>query len=58
MPYLSLPNGKQTKIAMEMSGDASNINETNGVANYIYDAIEITSNQILGLLRGDEKNKK
>jgi len=58
MPYLSLPNAKQTKIAMEMSGDASNIKETNGVANYIYDAIEITSNQILGLLRGDERIKK
>jgi hypothetical protein len=55
MPYLSLPNGKQTKMAMEMSGDASNINEANGVANYIYQAIEDTSHEILGLLRGDDK---
>ena len=55
MPYLSLPNGKQTKMAMEMSGDASNINEANGVANYIYQAIENTSHDILELLRGDDK---
>ena len=58
MPYLSLPNGKQTKIAMEMSGDASDINETNDVANYIYNAIEVTSTQILHLLREGDRQRR
>ncbi len=57
MLYLSIPNSKQTKMAMEMSGDASNINETNDVANYIYNAIESTSTHILNLLREEERQR-
>jgi hypothetical protein len=54
MPYLSLPNGKQIKMAMEILGDASNINETNGAANYIYHVIQVTSEQVLTILLAND----
>ncbi len=54
MPYLSIPNGKQTKIALEMSADATDLDETNGVANFIYQTIHNTGSEILSKLRTHE----
>jgi hypothetical protein len=51
MPFISLPNVEQVKKSNEMSGDTSTISEANKVAEFIYDTIEITGNDILNLLK-------
>jgi hypothetical protein len=50
-PYISLPNLDSMVKAMEMAGDASNINETNLVARFIYDSVEATSKQVLEIVK-------
>ena len=50
-PFISLPNVDMVKKAMEMAGDASNINETNLVARFIYDSVEATSKQVLEIVK-------
>ena len=50
-PFISLPNVDMVKKALEMAGDASNINETNLVARFIYDSVEATSKQVLEIVK-------
>lgn len=53
-PYISLPNVDLVKKAMEMVGDASNINETNLVARYIYDSVEATCKEVIDIIKTAE----
>ena len=53
-PFISLPNVDMVKKALEMAGDASNINETNLVARFIYDSVEATSKQVLEIVKTPE----
>ncbi len=50
-PFISLPNLDSMVKAMEMAGDASNINETNMVARFIYDSVEATAKQVLEIVK-------
>jgi hypothetical protein len=56
-PFISLPNVEQVKKSVEMSNDASTISEANKVAEYIYDTIEMTSEDVLNVVRSNSKNK-
>jgi hypothetical protein len=56
-PFISLPNVGQVKKSVEMSNDASTISEANKVAEYIYDTIEMTSEDVLNVVRSNSKNK-
>lgn len=49
-PFISLPNVNEVKKSLEMSGDATTVKETNRVAEFIYDTIEVTSKNILTIL--------
>ena len=53
-PYISLPNVDIVKKAMEMVGDASNIDETNLVARYIYDSVETTCKEVIDIIKAAE----
>lgn len=45
-PYISLPNVDLVKKAMELASDATDINETNLVARYIYSSVEATCKEV------------
>ena len=51
MPYLSIPNSKQIATSMEMAKDVKDVQQTNDVANFIYDTLEYTSKSILTFLK-------
>ena len=53
-PYISLPNVDLVKKAIEMVGDASNIDETNLVARYIYDSVETTCKEVIDIIKTAE----
>ena len=55
-PFISLPNVEQVKKSIEMSTDASTIAENNKVAEYIYDTIEMTCDEVLNVIRHSSIN--
>ena len=56
-PFISLPNVERVKKSVEMSGDTSTIAEANKVAEYIYDTIEMTGENVLKAIRDTSKNE-
>lgn len=50
-PYISLPNAEKTRKTLEMTSDATTIEETNKVAMYIYETIEQTCRTLQNILQ-------
>ena len=55
MPFLSLPNFSVVQQALEISSDAENIKDSNGVAQYLYDALEGTCIKVLNAMTINKK---
>jgi hypothetical protein len=51
IPFISLPNIEQIQKVIEISGDASTLNDTNKVATIIYEIIESTCTEASNILR-------
>ena len=49
-PYISLPNISQIRKSIDMANDTSTINEANKVAEFLYDTIEMTAQEILKII--------
>ena len=49
-PYISLPNVSQIRSSIDMANDTSSIKEANKVAEFLYDTIEMTGQEILKII--------
>ena len=57
-PYISLPNVSQIRKSIDMANDTSTINEANKVAEFLYDTIEMTAQEILKIIHEIKYNSE
>jgi len=50
IPFISLPSGKEIESALDLSNDATSIDHTNSIANFIYNIIHENCNIALGII--------